>query len=280
MVDMGLVVGKEAYTDEQIREMWPRFLENSFSEKPWVPKLIAWCDVVDVVNCLRMYNIIGLINLIMQTKKDRFSELTYSITASLVPEGTPEGWYDETLKVIMPEGTPERWYDEIFGVIRRKLEITGYGFIRKGISTEHDPLRWIVFLRSFVYKLSKKEIPKLGCQERDDFKNTLDQLYGFLERNYCTYKESNLESIYYDLVEDLPNSQREYIDWYCSSGPRIIEWPCFPWPKNYKLYLSPEEERIEEALYCNLVVRGFPRVRKQIEEIIAADNTNTKHWYL
>ena len=270
---MNFVVGKEAYTDEQIREMWPRFLEKGFSDELWVPKLIAGCDGPDVVRCARMYDIIGLIVLIMQTKKDRFSDLTNSITASLVPEGTPEGWYDETLKVIMPEGTPERWYDEILGVIGRELKVTGNGFIRKGISTEDDPLRWIVFLRSFVYKLSKKEIPELSCQERDDFKDILDQLYGYLERNYCTYKESNLESIYYDLTKDLPPLQKQYIDWYCSSGPRIIEWPCFPWRKNYKLYLSPEEERIEKALYRNLVVRGFPMVKKQIERIIATDNT-------
>ena len=270
---MNFVVGKEAYTDEQIREMWPRFLEERFPDEPWVPKLIVGCDGAAVVRRVRMHDIIGLIVLIMQTKKDRFSDLTNSITASLVPEGTPEGWYDETLKVIMPEGTPERWYDEILGVIRRELKVTSNGFIRNGISTEDDPLRWIVFLRSFVHKLSKKEIPELSCQERDDFEDALNQLYSFLERNYCTYEASDLKSIYYDLVRDLPPSQREYIDWYCSSGPRLIEWTRFPWPKNYKLYLSREEERIEKALYCNLVVRGFPRVKKQIERIIATDNT-------
>lgn len=254
---MNFVFGKEAYTDEQIREMWPRFLEERFSDEPWVPKLIVGCDGAAVVRCVRTYNVVELIRLIRQAGKDR---LTIGLDQDIFTS-------------IVPEDAPERWYDEILGVIRRKLEVTGNGFIRRGISTEDDPLRWIVFLRSFVYKLSKKEIPELGRQERDNFKNILDQLCGYLERNYCTYKESNLESIYYDLVKDLPNSQREYIDWYCSSGPRIIEWPCFPWPKNYKLYLSPEEERIEMALYCNLVVRGFPRVKGRIERTIAADKT-------
>ncbi len=264
MVDMNFVVGKEAYTDEQIREMWPRFLEERFLDEPWVPKLIVGCDGADVVRCARMHDAAGLIKLIRQTGKDRLTlGLDQDIFTSLVPENAPE-----------------RWYDEILGVIRRKLKVTGYGFIRKGISTEDDPLRWIVFLRSFVYKLSKEEIPELDCQERNDFKDILDQLYGFLERNYCTYEESNIESIYHDLVKDLPTSQREHIDWYCSSGPRIIEWPGLPWPKNYKLYLSPSEEETERAIYCNLVVRGFPRLKGRIEGIIAADNTNTKHWYL
>ena len=274
---MNLLFGKYAYTSEQIREIWPEFLEKSFSEEPWVPKLIAGCDGFDVVRCARMYDVVGLVALIMQTKKSRFSDLTNRISASLVSEGISEGWHDEVLDVIMPEGVPERWYDDILDVIRCELKVKGNGFIRRGNSTENDPLRWIVFLRSFVYKLSKKDIPELGRQERDDFKNTLDQLYGFLERNYCTYEESNLGSIYHDLVKDLPNSQRKYIDRYCSSGPRIIEWPRFPWPKNYKLYLSPEEEGVERALYCNMVVRGFPGVKGQIEKIIATDNTNTKH---
>lgn len=261
---MNIVFGKEAYTDEQIREMWPRFLEESFSKEPWVPKLIVGCDGVDVVRCARMHDVVGLIELIRQTGKDRLTlGLNQDIFTSLVPEDAPE-----------------RWYDKILYAIRRKLEIPGYGFIRESISTEDEPLRRIVFLRSFVHKLSKEEIPELSRQERDDFEDALNQLYSFLERNYCTYEASYLKSIYYDLVRDLPPSQREYIDWYCSSGPRIIEWPCFPWPKNYKLYLSPEEERKEEALYCNLVVCGFPKVKEQIERIIATDKTKIKSWDL
>ena len=261
---MNFIVGKEAYTDEQIREMWPRFLENSFSEEPWVPKLIAGCDGAYVVRYVRMDNVVGLIKLIRQTGKGR---LTFGLDQDIFTS-------------LVPEDAPERWYDEILGVIRRRLEVTGIGFIRRGISTKDDPLRRIVSLRSFVYKLSKKDIPELDRQERDDFKDILDQLYGYLERNYCTYKESDLESIYYDLTKDLPPLQKQYIDWYCSSGPRLIEWPCFPWPKNYKLYLSPEEEEIEMALYRNMVVRGFPRVKRRIEKIIATDKTNTKPWYL
>lgn len=214
---------------EDIKKEW-----SELGFPSWVWDLVKDLDPEAALDFVRMFQVEELNNAISQQKRNN------TLNAEII-----ESAYSSV---------PKYWKEKIFDEVRKVL--FSRGFIRgHHLGGKYDNLRRFVLLRAFVLKLSsKKEYYLLNWTRRKDLERIIGELYDYYRKNYLDYKESSLEVVYDCLTAYLPPKQKEMIDWYCSS-----ELGCNP-------VLTTSEEELEEAIYCNMVLLGLPKLEMLIED--------------
>ena len=213
---------------EDIKECW-----SALGFPSWVWVLVNDLDPEAALDFVRMFQVKELNNAVSRQKGKSILEA----------------------KAIEPlyNCVPTYWKEKLFIEMRRVL--SSGGFIRGHRIIKDDNLRRFVLLRSFVSKLSsKKEYYLLNYTRGKDLERTLGKLYDYYRKNYLDYNESSLEAIFDCLTAYLPPKQKETIEWYCSS-----ELGCNP-------VLTTSEEELEEAIYCNMVLIGLPKLEMLIDD--------------
>lgn len=213
---------------EDIKKEWP-----ALGFPSWVWDLVKDLDPEAALEFVRMFQVEELNNAVSRQIGKRILEA----------------------EAIEPpyNSAPTYWREKLFIEMRRVL--SSGGFIRGHRTKKDDNLRRFVLLRSFVSELSsKKEYYLLNYTRRRDLERTMGELYDYYRVNYSDYKESSLEAIFDCLTAYLPPEQKEMINWYCSS-----ELGCNP-------VLATSEEELEEAVYCNMVLFGLPKLKMLIDD--------------
>lgn len=200
----------------------------------WVWGLVKDLDKRRTLDAVRMYEVRWLIDAVSRQKRNN------TLNAEII-----ESAYNSV---------PKYWKEKIFDEVRKVL--ISRGFIRGHyLGGKYDNLRRFVLLRAFVLELSsKKEYYLLNYDRRKDLERIMGELYDYYRVNYSDYKESSLEAIFDCLTAYLPPEQKEMINWYCSS-----ELGCNP-------VLATSEEELEEAVYCNMVLFGLPKLKMLIDD--------------